>query len=506
MGDLFLGLDVGTSSTKALLVDGDGVVRAAATVEYPLESPRPNWSEQSPAHWWDAAIATIQAVFKESGAIGEDVACIGLTGQMHGLVLLDADGTVLRPAILWNDQRTGAQCTSMHERIGRDRLIEITGKPALTGFTAPKILWVREHEPTVFAKARSMLLPKDYIRFRLSGVRAIDVADASGTSLLDVKRRSWSSEVTDALGLDPAMLPPVFESPEVCAQVSDEAARLTGLRKGTPIVAGAGDQAAEAVGTGVVRRGGLSMTMGTSGVVFAATEGVPIDERGAMHTYCHALPDTWHVMGVMLSAAGSLQWFRDALCADLVQRAQRSGERVYDLITQEAAAVEAGSDGLFFLPYLTGERCPHPDPDARGVFLGLTRRHGRAHMARAVLEGVAFGLADLHALAMTMGVPADGVRISGGGAGSALWRQIVADVIGQSVSIPSTTHGAAYGAAMLAAVGSRAFTDVHDVCDAWVKITGQTDPGPDSALYRTLHERYRTLYPALAPVFRELAQ
>jgi xylulokinase len=389
-----LGLDVSTTATKAVLMDGDGAVTAVAAVEYPYETPRPLWSEQDPAVWWDATAGAIRGALERSGIDGEAVAAVGLSGQMHGLVALDASDRVLRPAILWNDQRTGAECDEIRAAIGRERLIRITGNDALTGFTAPKLLWVRRHEPDVWERIAHVLLPKDLVRLRLTGRHAVDRADGAGTILFDLARRDWSHEIVTTLGIDPAWLPETFEGPEVTGTLSADAAEATGLRAGTPVVAGGGDQAAAAVGLGSVEPGISSLSLGTSGVIFTTTEGPTVEPEGRLHAFCHAVPGRWHLMGVMLSAAGSLRWFRDAVAPEMP----------FEELVREAAEAPPGSDGLLFLPYLTGERTPHPDPLARGAFVGLTVHHARSHLTRAVLEGVAFGLRDSLELIRAMGL------------------------------------------------------------------------------------------------------
>ncbi|MCP3903686.1 MAG: xylulokinase [Planctomycetes bacterium] len=490
-----LGIDVGTGGSKALLIDDAGTVVASATTEYPLLTPRPQWAEQDPAAWWSATVASTRRVLDESGIDPASIAGIGLTGQMHGLVLLDASGGVLRPAILWNDQRTAAQCRAIHARLGEDAVIRITGKPALTGFTAPKLLWVREHEPQVWAAAAQILLPKDYVRFRLTGEFLMDVADGSGTSLLDVNTRAWSDEILDALEIPHAWLPPLAESAVAGAPVHADAGRQTGLAPGTPVVAGAGDQAAQAVGCGIVdARSPVSVTLGTSGVVFAATDGCRVDPTGALHAFCHAVPGACHLMGVMLSAGGSFKWYRDTL---------RPGAD-YDALTSEANAVPAGCEGLAFLPYLTGERTPHPDPDARGAFVGLTLRHGPAHLTRAVMEGVTFGLRDGLELMRGMGVGATRVRVSGGGAASSVWRQMMADVFEAEVATVNVTEGAAYGAALLAGVGAGVWADVAGAARSTVVESDVTAPGANAKASAHAYEAFRGLYPALASSFRRL--
>lgn len=493
---VLLGIDISTTGAKALLVAEDGRVVGSATTPLTLSTPKPLWSEQNPYEWWDGVVASIRRVLAETGVNPGAIAAIGLTGQMHGLTLLDEHGEVLRPAILWNDQRTGPQCDEIRRRLGKKRLIEITGNDALTGFTAPKILWVQQNEPEIYAKARQALLPKDYIRYRLTGAYGCDKADGAGTILFDLKARDWSPEVLAALEIPAAWLPPTFEGPEITGRVSREAAAVTGLAEGTPVVAGGGDQAAQAVGVGAVEPGIIALTLGTSGVVFATTPTALIEPEGRLHAFCHAVPGRWHFMGVMLSAAGSLQWYRDTLAPDLS----------FDALIAEAEAVPPGSEGLLFLPYLTGERTPYPDPLARGAWVGLTIRHTRGHLTRAVLEGVAFGIKDSFTLIENAGLGAvRQVRISGGGARSALWRQIMADVLGVELVTVNTTEGAAYGAALLAAVGAGLYATVDDACAAAIRITGQTLPSSQADAYRAWYPRYRALYPALAEEFMAIA-
>ncbi len=493
---LLLGIDVSTTGAKALLLDGHGQVVASATTPLTLSTPRPLWSEQDPRAWWAGVAQSTRQALQQAGLPGQAVRAVGLTGQMHGLVLLDAAGNVLRPAILWNDQRTAAECDEIRRRFGRERLIQITGNDALTGFTAPKVLWVQRHEPEVFARARHLLLPKDYVRWRLTGGYATDKADGAGTILFDLRARDWSPEVLSALEIPPEWLPPTFEGPEVTGRVTVEAAAATGLAEGTPVVAGGGDQAAQAVGVGAIRPGIIALTLGTSGVVFATTADPLIEPEGRLHAFCHALPGRWHLMGVMLSAAGSLQWYRDTLAP----------EASFDSLAEEAGQVPPGSDGLLFLPYLTGERTPHPDPLARAAWVGLTVRHARPHLTRAVLEGVAFGLNDSFGLIRRAGLGAiDQVRVSGGGARSALWRQILADVLGAELATVNTTEGAAFGAALLAGAAAGVFADVPAACEATIRVTGRTAPGGARAAYVAYYERYRALYPALRDEFRALS-
>jgi len=491
----FIGIDSSTTATKALLMNDQGAVAAIGRSEYDFETPRPLWSEQSPYLWWDATVIAIRDALAQAGIEGDAVAGIGLTGQMHGLVLLDDAGEVLRPSILWNDQRTQAECDEIRERVGQEELIAITGNDALTGFTAPKILWVRNNEPDVFARVAHVLLPKDYVRFRLTDTYAIDRAGGSGTILFDLAARDWSDEVARVLDIPMEWLPPTFEGPDVTGVVTEEAAALTGLRPGTPVMAGGGDQAANGVGVGAVVPGVVAMSVGTSGVVFAAADRPVVEPAGRLHAFCHAVPGMWHLMGVMLSAAGSYKWFKETFAPDLT----------YDELNDAAAQVPAGSEGLVFLPYLTGERTPHPDPLARGAFVGLTVRHGLGHMARAVMEGVAFGLRDsveLMAAEMELGE----VRVSGGGASSDVWLRIIADVIGLPVRVVGTAESAAHGAAMLAAVGAGAFDSVAEACEVAVEVGEITEPGQDASVYDEVYLVYRDLYPALRASFHRLSE
>ncbi len=489
---LVLGIDCSTTATKAILVDRSGAVCGVGTSSYDYDTPQPLWTEQDPTVWWHAAAAAIRQVLEAAGVDGSEVDAVGLTGQMHGSVLLDGEGEAVRPAILWNDQRTGAECDEIRRRVGRERLIEISGNDALTGFTAPKLLWVQHHEPEAWARVRHMLLPKDYLRYQLTGDHAIDVADGSGTLLFELVARTWSPDLLEALDIPSSMVPPTFEGPEVTGTLTPEAAAATGLRTGTPVVAGGGDQAANAVGVGAITPGVVAVSLGTSGVVFATTAGPSIEADGRVHAFCHAVPDRWHMMGVMLSAAGSLRWLRDSLAP---------GTEFADLVAQ-AADVPAGSDGLLFLPYLTGERTPHPDPLARGAFVGLTIRHGLPHLTRAVLEGVAFGLKEGLDLMVASGLPRPNqLRMSGGGARSPLWRQILSDVVGAEIVIPDSGEGAAFGAALLASVGAGWFHNIEEACAQGVNVAPATSPGIEAPSYGESYQRYRELYPALAPVF-----
>jgi len=506
MTTYLLGIDVSTTATKALLIDERGTVVAVAATEYPFETPQPLWSEQDPVLFWNGTVQSVRQVLEKSRVNPAHIAAVGLTGQMHGLTLLDAHGEVLRPCILWNDQRTAVQCAAITERVGEERVLQLTGNPVLSGFTAPKILWVRENEPDVYRRVAHILLPKDYARYKLTGEFFGEVSDASGTSLFDVGKRQWSDEMLRALDIPRAWLPEVTESPVVSAKISADAARATGLIAGTPVVGGGGDQAAQAVGTGIVREGITSVTIGTSGVVFAQSDTYRVEPQGRLHAFCHAVPDKWHLMGVMLSAGGSFRWYRDALGQHEKNIAAQTGRDVYDVLTAEAAQAPPGCEGLLFLPYLTGERTPYPDPNARGVFFGLTVRHGKAHLTRAVLEGVTFGLRDSLELMRNLGMPLTQVRASGGGARSALWRQILADVFNTEIATVNVTEGAAYGAALLAGVGVGVYREVTAACDAVIRITGSTKPSAATAVYADYYTHYRALYPILAPEFAAMAR
>ncbi len=491
---IFIGIDVSTTASKALAIDENGTVIASKSYPHTLSTPRPLWSEQDPAEWWEATAHALRDVTAIVPA--DSVAAIGLTGQMHGLTALDAHGVPLRPAILWNDGRSGAQCAAITERVGAARLYALTGSVLQPGFTAPKIMWLREHEPDIYAQIAQVLLPKDYIRYRLSDTYAIDVADGSGMALMDIARRGWSDEMLAAFEIPRAWLPDLVESPEVCAYVSAEAAVLTGLRAGTPIVGGAGDQPAGAIGNGIVGRGATSLTVGTSGVAFTATDTYKPDPNGRLHTFCHAIPGTWFYMGVMLSAAGGLRWLHDAVAENTT----------YEALSDQAATTPAGSLGLLFAPYLTGERNPHPDPLARGAFVGLTLRHGLPHMVRAVMEGVAFGMRDNLELLRAQGVRPESAAVSGGAANSPVWRQIIADIMGIPLYTVNTTEGSALGAAILAAVGAKAWPDVPSACNALIHKVEEIQPNAETvAVYERLYPTYQGLYAALRESFAVLS-
>jgi xylulokinase len=502
-----IGIDVGTTGAKTLLIDEKGTVVARATEEYPLITPRPLWAEQDPADWWRGTVDSIKRVLAESGVKASEIKGIGLSGQMHGSVFLDEKNEVIRPAILWCDQRTAAQCAWITEKVGAETLHKETCNPCLTGFQAGKIIWLRDNEPHNYDRLRKVLLPKDYVRFLLTGEFATEVSDASGTSLFNVPERRWSDAVLNAIGLDKAMLPPSFESPEITGRITEAIAAQTGLVAGTPVVGGAGDQAAGAVGNGIVREGIVSSTTGTSGVVFAHMEAPRMDPQLRTHTFCCAVPGKWHVMGVMLSAGGSLRWARDTLCD--AERNVASQMRVdpYELMTAEAAQAPVGSDGLLFLPYLTGERTPYPNPNARGVLFGLTLAHTKRHILRAILEGVAFGLRDSFEILEEMGIAISHVRASGGGARSPLWRQIQADVTGQAQHVINIDEGAALGAALLAGVGAGVWGAVEEACDAVIRVVDTTEPIADNVkVYDRYHAVYRSLYQSVKAHYDEIVQ
>ena len=500
-----MGIDVGTTGSKTLLIDEVGNVITSATVEYPMYTPHPLWAEQDPADWWQATVESIRQVLAD--VRGSEVKGLGLTGQMHGLVLLDDAGEVLRPCIMWNDQRTGPQCATITKEVGFDRIMEWTSNPILPGFTAPKIVWVRENEPQIHARTAKVLLPKDFIRYKLTDDFATDKAGASGTSLFNVVKRTWSQEMIEALDIPTEWFPPSYEGPEVTGTVTPQMAELTGLPQGLPVIAGAGDQAAQAVGTGIVHQGLVSATLGTSGVVFAHTEEPQVDPQGRLHTFCHAVPGKWHVMGVMLSAGGSFRWFRDTLGQLETMTASLTGRDPYAYLTAEALRAPVGSEGLLFLPYLTGERTPYPDPNARGAFLGLTVRHDKAHLVRAVLEGVAYGLRDSLELVRAFGLEIEQVRASGGGARSELWRQILANVFDTELVTINVTEGAAFGAALLAGVGVGIYASVEEACDTTIRVVTRTEPQPEhKAVYDAYYLLYRSLYGTLKPAFDEVAQ
>ncbi len=503
-----LGIDIGTSGTKALLINAsrDGEVVASCTKTYPLYTPKPLWAEQEPEDWWQATIAAIRQIIEESGVEPKQIRGIGLSGQMHGSVFLDGANQVLRPAILWCDQRTQAECDWIMDRVGRERTVELISNPVLTGFTAGKIIWLRNHEPEVYAQVKKVLLPKDYIRLKLTGEFATEVSDASGTALFNVTKRDWAWEMLDAIGIPADWVPKAYESPEVSGRINAEAATLTGLKEGTPVVGGGGDQAAGAVGNGIVEPGIISSTVGTSGVVFAFADKPVVDPGLRVHTFCHAVPGKWHVMGVMLSAGGSLRWYRDTFACQEQGVARALGMDPYDLMNAEAAKVCPGSEGLIFLPYLTGERTPYPDPNARGAFFGITLRHDRGHFVRSVLEGVAYGLRDSFGILDAMGVPITQVRASGGGARSELWRQIQADVTGHDHVTINIDEGPALGVALLAGVGAGIYPSVEKACRSVIKVARTTNANLETKkAYDRFYPIYQSLYQSLKPEFGKVA-
>jgi xylulokinase len=489
---MWLGIDIGTGGTRALLVDAEGRVRAGYTAAHEeMRMERPLWAEQRPENWWDASVIAVRGALAAAGVAGSEVKAIGLSGQMHGLVMLDQSGAVIRPALIWCDQRSQAQVDAVHAKLGRENVLRYIANPVLTGFTLPKLLWVRDHEPPNFERLRQVLLPKDYVRYRLTGEYASEVSDASGTALFDVVNRRWSLEMVDGLGLDRAILPVCRESSDVTGAITAEIAELTGLAAGTPVVGGAGDQAASAVGNGIVEPGIVSCTIGTSGVVFAHMEKVAYDPGGRVHTFCHAVRGKWHVMGVTQGAGLSLQWFRNQLApgAD------------YDTLTAEASRAAAGSQGLLWLPYLMGERTPHLDALARGGWIGLTASTTRADLIRAIIEGVSYSQRDCLDLVEALGVEVSSVRASGGGAKSVFWRQLLSSILNKRVVTLRTQEGSAYGAALLAMVGGGEFSSVPEACGAVIRETDSVSPGGDAAFYAKAHRIYAGLYSALAPSF-----
>jgi xylulokinase len=494
----WLGLDVGTGGSRALLVDAQGRVQYSFTAPHEeMRMQKPLWAEQDPDDWWRAGLTAIAGVLHAARADSDSVAGIGLTGQMHGLVLLNAQNKVIRPALIWCDQRSQKQVDFVNDKLGKKAVLRATANPVLTGFTLPKLLWVREHEPQKFSNLRKFLLPKDYLRFKLTGEFATDVSDASGTSMFDVVQRCWSDELMDGLGLDKSILPKAYESPEISGQLNAEAAAATGLRAGIPVVAGAGDQAASAIGNGITKAGTMSCTIGTSGVVFAFQSKPEYDEAGRVHTFCHAVPNAWHVMGVTQGAGLSLQWFRNRFAPDVE----------YDDLTADATRSPAGSHGLFWLPYLMGERTPHLDANARAAWVGLTAKHQRADLVRAILEGVCFSQKDGLEIINKLGAAPQLVRLSGGGAKSPFWHQLFTDIFNVRVATLETQEGSAYGAALLALVGTGEYKSVEQVCEVAVKQIEVKDPDPAAAeFYKKRYSLYESLYPALKAVFQNIGE
>jgi xylulokinase len=498
----YLGVDIGTSGTKTLLIDGPGNIIAEAAVTYGLSHPKPLWSEQDPQLWWDATVKTIKTVLKKSKVKKQDVKAIGLSGQMHGSVFLDKNDKVIRPALLWNDQRTAAECEQIQTLAGgRKQLIKMVANPALTGFTAPKILWLRNNEPRNFAKCKKVLLPKDDVRRRLTGEYATEVSDASGMLLLDVKKRQWSKKLLGKLELDESLLGKVYESEDVTGTLTTESAKLLGLTTDCVVVGGAGDCAANAVGTGVVNSGTLSTSVGTSSVMFVHSDEMKFDPKGRLHTFCHAVRGKWHMMGVTLTGGGALNWFVENLCQELL----KTSKDPYGVLNAEAAAASVGSEGLFFLPYLAGERTPHADPDARGSFVGLTLKHQRGDVVRSIMEGVTMAMRDSLEIMQELDVPVKQIRASGGGSKSPLWRQIQADVFGKSACTINAEQGPAYGVALLAAVGGGEYKNISEACKATIKVVQKTPVKAKSkSAYNDLFPVFQNLYQSLKDDFKTI--
>lgn len=493
-----IGIDVGTSGTKTVLFDERGQALASSTVEYPLHTPNPGWTEQNPDDWWNAAVNSIEAVLSQSGVNAGDIKGIGLSGQMHGSVFLDENKKVVRPAILWNDSRTADECNEITKTIGAERLIELASNPALTGFTAPKAVWLKNHEPENFKRTRTLFLPKDYVRFRLTGEIAMEVSDAAGTLLFNVKQRSWCNEILDELGIPRAWAPKLFESTDVCGTITSETAHLTGLKAGTPVVGGGADNACGATGTGVVAAGRVLSSLGTSGVILAPSKHPDTDPQGRAHTFCHSVPSMWYLMGVVLSAGMSLRWYRDVVADGERAQAQTEGRDPYDILTALAAQAPVGSEGLIFLPYLTGERTPLKDPYARGGFIGLTIRHQRSHLIRSVLEGITFAMRDSLEIFRSLGVEIQEVRATGGGAKSAFWKQLQADVYGCEIATIGSDQGPAFGAAIMAGVGAGVYKSIPEACDAIIQVVQRTEPNPEAVKqYNDYYEVYHSLYPGI---------
>lgn len=501
-----LGIDIGTSGTKTVLFDESGNSLASAVEEYPLYQPEIGWAEQDPRDWWNAVCATVKEVINRSGISSGDIKGVGLSGQMHGAVLLDRDNHVLRKAIIWCDQRSHKECGQITTLVGREKLVQITANPALTGFTASKVMWVKNHEPHNYEKIRKVLLPKDYIRYMLTGEFATEVSDASGMQYMNIQKRQWSDEVLERLGVEKQWLGELYESQEITGRISQKAAELTGLKEGTPVAGGAGDQAAGAVGSGIVNKGSISSTIGTSGVVFAFSDRVTIDPAGRVHTFCHAVPDTWHVMGVTQGAGLSLKWFRDNFCIEEKRTAELMQVDPYVLMDREAEKVAPGSDGLIYLPYLMGERTPHLDPNARGVFFGLSAKHEKPNLLRALMEGVVFSLRDCLEIIKEMGIEINEVRASGGGGKSILWRQMQADIFGTDVYTVNSSEAPALGAALLAGVGAGVYGSVQEACTATIELKNRQRADMNlHSRYNQYYRIYKELYPSLKGMFAELS-
>ncbi len=503
--DYLIGFDIGTTSTRCIIIESGGKLIASATKEYPMATPKPGWAEQDPDDWWRGVLSTIREVLKKSGIDPSDIAAVGLSGQMHGSVFLDKSGSVIRPALLWCDQRTDSQCQKIYDIFGYEGFIKLSYNKALTGFTAPKILWLREAEPENYKKLSQILLPKDYIRYKLSGTYATEVSDASGTVLMDIGARDWSNEIISGLSIDRDLLPGVYESTEVTAHISEEAAKLTGLTAGTPIVGGAGDQAGGAVGSGIVKKGLISDYLGTSGVVFAHSDEPVYDPQGRLHSFCHAVPGKWHLMGVTLAAAGSLKWYNETFGPSKDMVGKFPGLKDYGLLDKQAESAPPGSEGMIFLPYLSGERTPYADPYARGVFFGLSYIHGQDHFVRSIMEGVAFSQLDCLELAREVGIDSSKIILFGGGARSMLWRQIMADVFGLEIVTLNVEEGPSYGAAILAGVGAGIYPTVEEAASVMIKEVSSTMPIKENTKkYNKIYKTYRSLYENLKGDFKEI--
>ncbi len=502
-----IGLDVGTSGTKTVLFDEQGNAIADATEEYSLHTPHPGWTEQDPEDWWNASVNTLKQVLTESGVDAGEIKGIGLSGQMHGSVFLDKNKQVVRPAILWNDSRTAEACDEITKTIGEKRLLELASNPALTGFTAPKAVWLKNREPENFKKTETLFLPKDYVRFRLTGEIAMEVSDAAGTLLFNVSERKWSDEILKALGIPTEWMPKVTESTDVVAGITSEVAQATGLKEGTPVVGGGADNACGATGTGVVVEGRLLASLGTSGVILAPSKTPQTDPEGRAHTFCHAVPNMWYLMGVILSAGMSLRWYRDVIADSESADAKQSGKDPYDILTALADQAPIGSEGLLFMPYLTGERTPHKDPYARGGFVGLTIRHERKHLIRSVLEGITFAMRDSLEIARSLGIEIKEIRATGGGAKSPFWKQLQADIYGCEISTIGSDQGPAFGAAIMAGVGAGVYNSIPEACDNIIKVVERTEPNEKNVKeYNDYYEVYRNLYPGVKEACHTLSK
>ena len=502
-----IGIDIGTTGTKTILVDEKGNQLASALEEYPLYTPHPKWAEQEPEDWWKATVNTIREVIEKAEINNADIRGIGLSGQMHGLVIMDKKHQVLRPSILWCDVRTSNQCRYIRETVGTKILTQSTCNPVLEGFTAPKIIWVRDQEPEIYEQTTNILLPKDYVRFRLTGEISMEVSDAAGTLLFDVAERQWSQAVLDKLDLNSDLLPPTYESIDVCGEITPSVAKITGLLAGTPVVGGGADNACSAVGNGIVKEGRVSASLGTSGVVLAHSDQVRVDPDLRLHSFCHSVPNKCYIMGVMLSAGGAYRWFRDTIAQRELVEAKANGTDAYDLLGAQAENAPVGSEGLIFLPYLTGERTPHADANAKANFFGLTLRHQRSHLIRSVMEGVTYGMRDSLELIRGLGTTVDQIYATGGGSRSTLWRQMQADIYQAEIVTINIEEGPAFGAAILAGVGTGVYTSVESATDQIVKITSQTDPISDHVeIYEQYYRIYRDLYPVLKPKFDQVTE